>query len=422
MLTSIRKVQKETLILVTFVVCVAFAFLYSKYDAGLGGHSGPGEAVTVWGKSYRGTEALKFANQFSLALTDLGFQLPNGNAGGIAAAALQFIPPYMVRPIGGFARDLFFIGRTDLNEDRTNYVVNLLILRGAAERLGVAAGPELVQKALEQVDIFRDPGSGKFSQALVDRFVEERMGSRSMGEGELKELVGNFVEYQKIGELVSAGLEPTSWEVDREYRHRYEELSAYEVLVKREDASAAPAVTDEEIKKYYEDNKETLKTPEKRKIGYFVFPLPERKEGETDEQIKPKRIEEARAFTKVYKAVGEAVQSGKSLEDALKLVENRKPKEAGPFAESTPPDDLKGESDLLRRVFEASQTEHGLGNAETQKALYLFWLREVQAPVPQSLEEAKGEIRARLQAQKKDQQPSARLRFACGSKSINRTR
>lgn len=391
MLTSIRKIQKEVLILVTVVVCVAFAVLYSKYDAGLASHSGPGEAVNVWGRSYRGVEALKIANQFSLAMSELGFR-----------------PPYMLTPIGSFAQQLQFMNLKEFNQDRTNYVVNLLTLRGAADRLGVAASPRLVQKELEEVDAFRDPTSGKFSQSLMDRFVSERLGSRSMGESELREMIGDYVAYSKIRELVSAGVKPTSWEVEREYRNRYEELTAYEVFLKRDDGSAAPAVTDADIQKYYDENKESLKSPEQRKIGYFAFPLPARAEGEAEDQWRAKRIEEAKAFNKVYKSLGESLEAGAKLEDALKLVEKQTPQEAGPFAQDNPPETLKGESDLLRRVFELSQSEHGLGAAETEKAIYLFWVKEILPPAQLSLEQAKPEIRSRLEAQKKDQQINER--------------
>lgn len=386
MLTSIRKVQKEVLIVVTFVVCVAFAVLYSKYDAGLASRTGPGEAVTVWGRSYRGPEALKIANQFNLAMSELGFR-----------------PPYMVTPIGAFAQNLHFMGRSEFNQDRTNYVVNLLVLRGAAERLGIEPSPEQVQKALEEVEAFRDPASGKFSEALMDRFVNERMGRSSMGDAELREMIGDYVAYDKLRELTSSGIAPTSWDVDREYRRRYEELTVYEVFIKR-DAAQVPTVTDEEIKKYFDDNHEKLRTLEKKKIGYFMFPLPERKEGEAEDQWKAKRIEKARDFNKVYKELGEALERGESVDNALKLVKGVPAKEAGPFAESTPPEELKGEDGLLRRVFDPGvQAASGLGAAETQKAIYLFWVKQTVPSAEMTLDQAKEEIRSRLLAQKKDQ-------------------
>lgn len=386
MLTSIRKVQKEVLILVTFVVCVAFAVLYSKYDAGLAAHAGPGEAVNVWGKSYRGPEALKLANQFNLAMSELGFR-----------------PPYMVTPIGAFAQNLHFMGRSEFNQDRTNYVVNLLVLRGAAERLGVVASPEQIQKALEEVEAFRDPATGKFSEALVDRFVNERMGRSSMGDGELREMIGDYVAYDKIRELTSSGMGPTAWEVDREYRRRYEELTVYEVFIKRDGSKVSP-VTDEEIKKYYDENHEKLRSVEKRKIGYFMFSFPERKEGEAEDQWKAKRFEKAKDFNKVYKELGEALERGETLENALKLVKGVPAKEAGPFAEATPPEELKGEDALLRRVFDpGAQAASGLGAAETEKAIYLFWVKQTVPSAELTLDQAKEEIRTRLLAQKKDQ-------------------
>lgn len=395
MLTSIRKVQKEVLIVVTFIICIAFAYLYSRYDAGLAQTAGPGEAANVWGRSYRGAEALKIANQFSLAMSELGFK-----------------PPFSLTPIGSFAQQLHFMGKPEFNQDRTNFVVNLLILRGAARRLGVEAGPEEVQDALEEIEIFQDPATGKFSEARVDQFVTERLGSRSMGNAELRDLIGDYVAYDKIKNLVTSGIQPTSWEVEREYRQRYEELSVYEIFLKRDDAAGAPAVTEEEIKGYYEENRETLQTPEKRKIGYFAFPLPARTEGEAEDQWKAKRIEEAKAFNKVYKALGEALEGGATLENALKMVQGQKAVEAGPFAQSDPPDALKGEEALVSRVFEVSPSVHDLGAAETEKAIYLFWIKETLPPATRPLEEVKDEIRSRLEAQKKDQTVNERAEKA----------
>ena len=105
MLSQIRHIQKGVLILVTVVIVIAFAFLYSDYD-NRGGS--PNTSFMVYGKAYRDKEARVLYNSFDVARQLMMYD---------------------------FMRTLFGAQRQD--SDRTDYVLNLVILREEAKRLGV---------------------------------------------------------------------------------------------------------------------------------------------------------------------------------------------------------------------------------------------------------------------------------------------
>ena len=59
MLTQIRHIQKGTLIVVTIIIVIAFAFLYSDFDFVQGTVGAPDCVVKVYGRCYRQKEAQK---------------------------------------------------------------------------------------------------------------------------------------------------------------------------------------------------------------------------------------------------------------------------------------------------------------------------------------------------------------------------
>jgi peptidyl-prolyl cis-trans isomerase D len=396
MLGHLRKVQKSVLIVLTAIICIAFAYLYNRYDTGA--EQGPSSvAFTLEGRPYHGSEAYRLANLFHVALRDLGIS-----------------PPFSVQPMGRFALDILGdqsgMAMFNPNIDRTDFVINLLEFRSAAKRLGVAATEEQIQKAIESISLFHDDG-GKFDPVRYRNYLRNGLSRFALYEFDLRELIADFVNYETIKTLTGAGLGVSQWEVDRAYKVRYETFTAYEIFLKAEAFAKDLKVTDDQIRKYYDENKASFQSEPRRAIRYLKFSIPPKGEKEAEDQWQARRNVEANRFRQAFKTVRGAIEeNGKSLSEAIALLQSTegfkqlKPAETAPFPASAPPSDLEGGSQFADRIFNLDEKDpNAFDTVATDTAIYLYWLKEAPVPAAQlSLEEAKAEVRKRLEAQDKD--------------------
>ena len=400
MLGTLRKVQKSVLIVLTIIICVAFGYLYNRYEPD-GGAANPAAsnnvAFTLEGRVYQGTEAYRTGNLFYVALRDLGIT-----------------PPFNIQPIGRFALAMFGeqAGAAMFNSgaDRSDFVINLAKFRNAAKRLGVAATDEQVQKAIESMTVFQDD-AGKFDGAKYRDYLRSILGRFALREYELRELIADFVNFETIQGLIASGHGPTDWEVSRTYQERYEIFTAFEIFLSTESAAKGLKITPEQIKAYYEENKDSFQSEPRRSIRYLKFAIPPKGEKESEGDWQARRGDVAAKFRQAFsliqpaiedqdKPVSEAVGAALAT-DGLKGI---KIEETAPFPASEPPKDLEAASEFVDRVFLLDEKDpKAFDTVATEKAIYLYWLKEAPiAPVPLTLEQATKEVQQRLEAQEKD--------------------
>ncbi len=386
MLTSIRKVQKSLLIVVTIVICVAFAYFYAKSDAGVSGNASL--SLEVNGKTYRRADAVKLANSFYVAFADLGQ-----------------VSMFNFSPLGEFALTLF--GQERMDRDRTNYVVNLIVLRQAAEDMGIDATAEEIDQVILELPAFQDPGTGAFSRARYDDYIRTRLGRYSMVETDLRQLIGDYVKFRKLRELLGSGMRPAPWEIDQAYEERYEAFTVDEFFLPDDEVPEPGEPSEEAIQEYFENNegKPKLRTEPRRGLKFVAFPLPERGEEEAPDEWRPKRLEVAKRFNAVFRAVTDAMEEeGMTIEEALAQQEGLEVQSGGePFPRSAVPGTLVTEVALTNQLFEMPPEATGrLAAAETQKAIYLFWMDEFVESRPLTLEEAREKIATILKTQEEE--------------------
>jgi parvulin-like peptidyl-prolyl isomerase len=409
MLSAIRKVQKSILVVVTVIICVAFAYFYAKDDAGVApGANVPGVAVTIDGTPVPGSEAYRLANLFHVAFRDLGIE-----------------PPFNMQPLGSFALKLAGEGGAmamfGQNIDRSDFVINLLILRAAAKDLGIAATEDQVQKAIEAISLFRN-ASGGFDPAAYQNYVRNGLGRFALHEFEFRELIADFVAYEQIRQLVAAGQAPTAQEVSDAYREQYEEFVAAEVFLPSDRLAGDVQVTEEQIKAQYEQDKSGLLTEQKRAVRYLEFPVPPKGENEAEDQWQARRNEVANRFREAFRIFRAAMEEqGKTLPQAVESLlstegyRDLKVQETAPFPASAPPAEFSGDTALAERVFLLDEKDaNAYDMVASSTAIRIFWLKEPPvAPVPLTLEEARPRLTEKLKAQESE----ARIR-----KSADETR
>jgi len=396
MLGYLRQFQRTGLIILTAIICIAFAYLYNRYDTGA--EQGTSSvALTIDGQAYHGSEAYRIANLYHVALRDLGIA-----------------PPFSIQPLGRFALDMLGdksgMAMFNPNLDRTDFVINLLEFRKAAKRLGVAASEEQIQKAIESISIFHDE-AGKFDGVRYRNYLRNGLSRFALHEFDLRELIADYVNYEKVKELTGSGLGATDWEVNRAYQQRYEVFTAYEILVKAESVAKEIKVTDERILNYYNENKASFQSEPRRSIRYLMFPIPPKGEKEADDQWQARRNLEGNRFKLAFKMIREAIEeNGKSLSDAVATVlgtdafKQMKIAETGTFTAGAPPKELEGGSQFVDRIFALDENDpNAFDTVATDTGIYLYWLKEPPvAPVQLTLEQARADVSKRLEAQDKD--------------------
>ncbi len=383
MLTSIRRFQKAVLIVVTAIICVAFAWLYNRYDSTSGG---PASSMMVDGQPYRIENALRLANLFNVARFDLG-------------AGASFFQP---SPLGEFAAAL----SGNSMSDRTQFVANLIVLRNEAKRLGIEASPKEVEKVLAQLPKFQNPTTRQFDPKFYQNYLKNELGRYSMEEVDLYELLGDYVKFRKLRDLVAAGHKPTTWEIDQLYELQYETFTAHHVTLKREDFAKDVEISDEAVKAYYEENRDSLFSEPKRSVGYVKFLKEEKKDEETEEEFEKRRNEQAKQFNDTLREIAAKMDDeGLTFEAAIATLGDRV-KTAEPFARSEPPEELKDQPELIREIFATDSSLEGADKvraADEEKAIYMFWIDRVLEREQLTLEEAKAQIAETLREQEINQ-------------------
>ena len=270
MLTQIRHIQKGTLIVVTIIIVIAFAFLYSDYDSSAVG--GQDCRVKVYDRCYREKEANKLATSYQVAI-DLGMY--------------------------DFATVLFGPGRMD--DDPTDFMMSLVVLRHEAEKLGISPSATEIKEAIPKLPIFQQPW---VTAEIVQNNI---LGPNGFTEADLAQLVKDYLSYQKLRELVSAGVEAVPSESVRRYTKRNQRYTGSVIRFNRNDFDGDVKVTDEEIKTYYEENKDTLLSDERRGFEYVKFTPKELKEDATNEQTAKADLQFANAVNRAYSDLAEDV-------------------------------------------------------------------------------------------------------------------
>lgn len=338
MLTHIRKWQRGILIVVTIIICIAFAWLFNKTDTGTGAGN---LAMEIDGKTYRPPELNQMAKLFNVAFYDLG--------------GSQFDPSGLRR----FALDLMGPRRSI---DRTPFIIHLVILRNEAKRLGIEPTEDDITKAIQSIGRFANQ-TGQFDPTVYYNYIRNEMGRYQLGESDLRQLISDYLKFQQLQQLVGSSVRPTKWEIDVEYRQRYEQFTAYEMFFEEEDYTKDIEISEEAIASYYDENKDLLMSQEKRVVEYvkFLYPTDEEEVEETAEAEEEASTEEPKGAEESKE--GEATEKETDEEADTSEGEEAKADDSAPSTDETA-DDSGAEEKPAEES--AEKTEEGAANAKSE--------------------------------------------------------
>lgn len=407
MLSTIRQFQKSLLIIVTIVIIIAFAFLYSDYDFGKASFTKNQDACPyqVNGECYSLDDSLKLARSRGLAY-NLGLY--------------------------EFAGSLSGLGRMD--GDPTDFVFNTIVLRDAAAELGVEPSDEEVKSAISSAPIFKIR-----PDLLNESDLRNTLAGLGLEETDLFYLMKDYLCYEKLRDLIGAGVKPVTKIAEQKYISRNQRFTTQLVDFKTKDFVDKVTISEEKIKEYYDarndgpeaEQKEmaevkdqvtadpaevfdpeagnqppSAKAPktappmltfQERGFDFLKFTPTELPENATNEQKAKSKAHFETSVNDIYSQLTargvifmDVAKEIAAKEYAFKVELDKMEK----FARIDAPESINSDFELLRKLFREgfSEGDISLPHKNQDGSFYIFQVNEYQAPREKTLEEARAEI------------------------------
>lgn len=338
-------------------------------------------AFVIYGKEYSVAEYQRFERYLRLAqmlgLYDLAQQLMmisfQGGAGGMGPGDMVF---------------------------------NLLVLRHEMERVGVRPSDEEAKAALKDLPVFQVEGKFDASRA---KMAEQNLGALGMSPADMLEIMKDSLGFAKLQDLVTKNYTASPLAAEKQYASRYQTLKTSTISFKLEDFKKDVKVSDDEVKSYYEERKDSFMTDEQRAVSYVLFENPadlDKKELEVRQKEQNAVVERVNTFNE------ESRKPGATLESLAKELKE-KTASAELFAQSTPPEGLKDEADVVTAIFQNNPDMLPVSDpVKGSKGYYIFHVSQIKAPEPKSFDAVKEEVKKSLIDQKAQEAMTAAVNDA----------
>lgn len=383
MLEFFRRHRGAFLITLTFIIIISFSVWGGwRTDSGYEKKAQITDvAITVYGKDYtigdvqRAQRSLQFAQYYMQS-----YELPS--------------MLMMLSSDGGF-------GGGGLGT-----LTNLFVARHLMEDLGIRPSDAEARVALEKLPALQN--NGKFDIARA-QMLEENAGSMGFESADLLNIMKDTIGLQKLQDIVTKSYVASPLAAEKQYASSYHTFKGSKITFETEAFKKAAAVTDDEIKKYYEENKETYKTVEKRAVSYVLFENPkdlDKKPLEERQKAQNQQVERVNAFNKLTASGMKFAEAAKQTKEKIETVPA--------FAQGEPPAALKTESNLLELIFARAKDSKTQPEAiEGTSGWYVFDVTQIEESKQQELAEVKDKIKDTLLGQKADE---------ARTKAVNETR
>ncbi len=372
MLHFFRRHRGAFLITLTIVIIISFSVFGAwRFDKDVEARALPTDhAMTVYGKDYTIAEASKVSRSLRFSM--------------------QHLQMY----------DLYFklmgLGPKDAGGDELGMIGTVLALRHVLDEAGVRASDKEALEALQQLPSLMP--NGQFD-AAQGRRLEETAGMYGMTGADLLDIMRLKIGLTKLEELVGKNYAASTIAAEKQYVSSQQILKVSTISFNTDDFKKDIKVTDDEIKKSYEETKENLKTAEKRAVKYVFFETPKDQDKiplEEREKAKKALSDRVNNFSDAARKAGRSGDLDQIAKDLKEKVLS-----VPAFEQESPPEALKGESTLLKAVFElATKAQPVSDTVKTEKGWYIFSVPVVEEPKQKELAAVKDEIKEKLITQK----------------------
>jgi hypothetical protein len=147
-----------------------------------------------------------------------------------------------------------------------SHAVRHLALVGKAERMGLSVTDKELKNQLKTIF----SADGRFDEARFDSLVAS-LQKRGLGEADLIKMLRDDLLVRKMLDLIRGTVKVTSQEALARAGELAEKVTATYCKFEVSDYLSKVKVTDEDIKAYHEKHQEEYKSPERVKVAYVAF-------------------------------------------------------------------------------------------------------------------------------------------------------
>src|ERR1051325_8644580 len=272
------------------------------------------------------------------------------------------------------------------NPPQVQFIINLLVLRHEAERLGLRPSASEVADVVRKLPAFQ--GQSGFDINKFNDLVQNGLAPLGLSEDHIEQLVRDQISLSEIQKILAAGVSVPKSELDETFQRGYDKLYVSVIRIHPGDFDKDINVTDEDVQKYYDAHKADLKTDEKRKVEFVQLTL-------TEEQKKLTGKERIEALQKLADRATDFTQAllEKNADFKQAAAKFQLPvHETGEFSAAEPDPQLKGDRQLGAAAFRLTTQEPNSDAVQVADGFYILHLTGKTDTRPLSLEEAKPKI------------------------------
>ena len=278
------------------------------------------------------------------------------------------------------------VGANTEDQAYNEFAMNLFVLRHEAAQLGIKPTTAEITDFVRTLRPFRNATG--FDSKKFDEFTQTVLPSMGFGEAEIEEIAADEISLNRIKDLVTGGVTVAESQSKFEYQQIYGKLDVSVIRLRSSDFAKEVKITDDDIAKYYDAHKATLKTDEKRKVEFVSLAL-------TDEQkkLEPKertsflqKLEDR--STEFTQALGEKGAEFHQVAEKFKLPVS----ETGDFTAAAGDPKLKADPELAGIAFQLTTQDPNSDAVQGRDGFYVLHLVNVTPERQLSVEEAKPKI------------------------------
>ena len=155
-------------------------------------------------------------------------------------------------------------------QSQLNFVTNRILLKQAAEDLGLYSAPQVAQKYIQ--DNMFQGRDGSHDAKLYSSYIES-LGNLGLKEKDFQQLVAEYIVFIKTRDIIGGGLTPSKLNTIAEDKLNRQDIGMSVVSFKLADFEQAITPTEDEIKSYWETHKDKYKTERTLKLTYVLTNL-----------------------------------------------------------------------------------------------------------------------------------------------------
>ena len=364
MVNIFRRFQQPLLIILTVFVIIAFVVLYGGPGTRLD-RLGSDRVATIYDRSVQPAEYSSIGRQFEVCRMMGMFDL--------------------IIPLAQNARTM--------SDAMDNYIWNTIVLRHEALRMGIQPTEVQVTEAIQKMSVFQT--NGQYDHSRYMQAVQMAFAPRGMNAAHLEELVRDSLRMQSVRDVLSAGFSPAPDELEKAYASQHQKVEAAVIRIGRDEVAKSVKISEEEVKGAYETRKESLKTPEKRKVEYVLFALPKKDK----DAPAPAAADLQKVADRADDFASALLAEGAKFTEVAKRFEVEV-KTTGDFAAGERLAEFGRQVRATTAAFQLTAEHPFSDTLQTEQGYLILNLATVQPSKPLSFEEAKDQLSESLKADK----------------------